>query len=46
MITETNPDRESQITEAINIIKTLLNDNSISAEVLVDLNTIIQYIKK
>ena len=33
MIAETNPDRESQITEAINIIKTLLNDNSISAEV-------------
>ena len=33
MITETNPDRDSQIDQAINIIKTLLNDNSISAEV-------------
>ena len=33
MITETNPDRESQIGNAIEIIKTLLNDNSMSAEV-------------
>ena len=33
MITETNPDRESQIENAIEIIKTLLNDNSMSAEV-------------
>ena len=33
MITETNPDRDSQIGNAIEIIKTLLNDNSMSAEV-------------
>ena len=33
MITETNPDRDSQIESAIDIIKTLLNDNSMSAEV-------------
>ena len=33
MITETNPDRDSQIGSAIDIIKTLLNDNSMSAEV-------------
>jgi guanosine-3',5'-bis(diphosphate) 3'-pyrophosphohydrolase len=33
MITETNPDRDSQIGNAIEIIRTLLNDNSISAEV-------------
>jgi guanosine-3',5'-bis(diphosphate) 3'-pyrophosphohydrolase len=33
MITETNPDRDSQIGSAIEIIKTLLNDNSMSAEV-------------
>ena len=33
MITETNPDRDSQIGSAIVIIKTLLNDNSMSAEV-------------
>ena len=33
MITETNPDRDSQIGNAIDIIKTLLNDNSMSAEV-------------
>ena len=33
MITETNPDRDSQIDNAIDIIKTLLNDNSMSAEV-------------
>ena len=33
MITETNPDRDSQIGIAIDIIKTLLNDNSMSAEV-------------
>ena len=33
MITETNPDRDSQIGIAIEIIKTLLNDNSMSAEV-------------
>jgi len=33
MITETNPDRESQLGNAIEIIRTLLNDNSISAEV-------------
>ena len=33
MITETNPDRDSQIGSAIEIIKTLLSDNSISAEV-------------
>ena len=33
MITETNPNRESQLGNAIEIIRTLLNDNSISAEV-------------
>lgn len=33
MITETNPDRDTQIGSAIDIIKTLLNDNSMSAEV-------------
>ena len=33
MITETNPDRDSQIGSAIEIIKTLLSDNSMSAEV-------------
>ena len=33
MISETNPDRDSQIGNAIDIIKTLLNDNSMSAEV-------------
>ena len=33
MITETNPDRDSQIGNSIEIIKTLLNDNSMSAEV-------------
>ena len=33
MISETNPDRDSQIGSAIDIIKTLLNDNSMSAEV-------------
>ena len=33
MITETNPDRVSQINDSISIIKTLLNDNSMSAEV-------------
>jgi len=33
MITETNPDRDSQIGNSIDIIKTLLNDNSMSAEV-------------
>jgi GTP pyrophosphokinase len=33
MITETNPDRDSQIGSAIETIKTLLNDNSMSAEV-------------
>lgn len=33
MITETNPDRDSQIGSAIDIIKTLLSDNSMSAEV-------------
>ena len=33
MITETNPDRDSQIGSAIDIINTLLNDNSMSAEV-------------
>ena len=33
MITETNPDRDSQIGNAIEIIKTLLNDHSMSAEV-------------
>ena len=33
MITETNPDRDSQIGNAIEIIKTLLSDNSMSAEV-------------
>ena len=33
MITETNPDRDLQIGSAIDIIKTLLNDNSMSAEV-------------
>ena len=33
MITETNPDRDSQIGNSIEIIRTLLNDNSISAEV-------------
>ena len=33
MITEANPDRVSQIDESIKIIKTLLNDNSMSAEV-------------
>ena len=33
MITETNPDRDSQIGSAIDIIKTLLNDNSMSSEV-------------
>jgi guanosine-3',5'-bis(diphosphate) 3'-pyrophosphohydrolase len=33
MITETNPDRDSQIGSAIEIIKTLLDDNSMSAEV-------------
>ena len=33
MITETNPDRDSQIGSSIDIIKTLLNDNSMSAEV-------------
>ena len=33
MITETNPDRDSQIGSAIDIIKTLLDDNSMSAEV-------------
>ena len=33
MISETNPDRDSQIGKAIEIIKTLLSDNSMSAEV-------------
>ncbi len=33
MITETNPDRDSQRGSAIEIIKTLLSDNSMSAEV-------------
>ena len=33
MITETNPDRDSQIGNSIDIIKTLLSDNSMSAEV-------------
>ena len=33
MITEANPDRVSQIDESIKIIKTLLSDNSMSAEV-------------
>ena len=33
MITETNPDRDSQIGSAIEIIRTLLSDNSMSAEV-------------
>ena len=33
MITETNPDRDLQIGSAIEIIKTLLSDNSMSAEV-------------
>ena len=33
MITETNPDRDSQIGSAIDIIKSLLSDNSMSAEV-------------
>ena len=33
MISETNPDRDTHIGNAIDIIKTLLNDNSMSAEV-------------